>query len=47
MKLLMPEPFGEGSDGLGVGDVWNGVSCLREVPDKVTQGLLGVLMKLL
>ena len=27
-ELLVPEPFGEGSDGLGVDDVGNGVSCL-------------------
>ena len=27
MELLMPEPFGEGSDGLGIRDVRNGVSC--------------------
>ena len=35
-KLLVLEPFGEGDDGLGIGDVGDGVSCLREVPDEVT-----------
>ena len=43
----MSEPFGEGDNGLGVGDVGNTVSFLREMPDEVTQGLLEVLMKLL
>ena len=28
VKLLVLEPFGEGSDGLGIGDVGDGVSCL-------------------
>ena len=28
IELLMPEPFGESSDGLGVGDVGNRISCL-------------------
>ena len=36
MELLMPEPFGEGSDGLGISDVRNGVSYFRETPNKVT-----------
>ena len=40
-ELLMPEPFGESGDGLDVSDVGNEVSCLREEPDEVTQGLLG------
>ena len=43
----MSKPFGEGGDGLGISDVGNKVSCLREAPDKVVQGLLGELMKLL
>ena len=43
----MSEPFGEGGDGLGFGDVGNGVSCLQEVPNELMQGLLGGLMKLL
>ena len=28
MELLVPEPLGESSDGLGVSDVGNGISCL-------------------
>ena len=28
VKLLMSEPFGEGSDGLDIGHVGDGVSCL-------------------
>jgi hypothetical protein len=47
MKLLVPEPFGESSDGLGVRDVGNIISCLQEVPDEVAQGVPGGLMKLL
>ena len=47
MELLVLEPFGESGDGLSIGDVRNGVSCLREVPDEVMQGLLRGLMKLL
>ena len=47
MELLVLEPFGEGGDGLGVGDVGNRVSCLREAPDEVAQGLLEGQMKLL
>ena len=27
-KLLVSKPFGKGSDGLGIGDVGDGVSCL-------------------
>ena len=38
---------GEGGNDLSVGDVGNGVSYLREVPDEVMQELLGGLMKLL
>ena len=33
----MSKPFGEGGNGLDVGDVGDGVSCLREAPDEVTQ----------
>ena len=33
----MPGPFGESSDGLGISDVGNRISCLREAPDEVTQ----------
>ena len=43
----MPKPFGESGDGLSVSDVGNEISCLREAPDEVTQGLPGGLMKLL
>ena len=35
MKLLVSEPFREGSDGLEIGDVGHDVSCLREAPDEV------------
>ena len=35
MELLVSEPFGESGDGLGVSDVRNGISCLREAPDEV------------
>jgi hypothetical protein len=47
MELLVPEPFGESGDGLGASDVGNGISCLREAPNEVTQGLPEGLMKLL
>ena len=46
VKLLMSEPFGKGSNGLNIGDVGYGVSCLRETPDKVAQRFPGGLMKL-
>ena len=46
MELFVPEPFGESGDGLGVSDVGNGISCLRETPDEVAQGLPKGLMKL-
>ena len=46
-ELLVPEPLGESGDGLGIRDVGNRISCLREAPDEVTQGLSGGLMKLL
>ena len=35
-KLLVLEPFGESDDGLGVSDVGNEISCLREALDEVT-----------
>jgi len=47
MELLVPKPFGESDNGLGINNVGNRVSCLQEAPDEVTQGLLGGLMKLL
>ena len=34
-KLLVSEPFGEGSDGLGISNVGDGVSYLQEAPDEV------------
>ena len=43
----MLEPFGESGDGLSVSDVGKEISCLREVPDEVAQGVPGGLMKLL
>ena len=47
MELLIPKPFGESDNGLGINNVGNRVSCLQEAPDEVTQGLLRGLMKLL
>ena len=47
MELLMLEPFGESSDGLGISDVGNEISCLQEAPNEVMHGLLRGLMKLL
>ena len=35
-KLLLLEPFGEGSNGLGIDDVADGVSYLHEAPNEVT-----------
>ena len=46
VKLLMSEPFGEGSNGLGIGDVGDKVSCFREAPDEVAQRFPRGLMKL-
>ena len=46
MKLLVSEPIDEGSDGLSIGDVRDGVSCLQEAPDEVTQRFPRGLMKL-
>ena len=45
-KLLVSKPFGEGGGGLGIDDVGDRVSCLREAPDEVTQRFPRGLMKL-
>ena len=42
---MVEEHFGEGSYGLAVADVGDGVPCLRDAPDEATQGLLEGLMK--
>jgi hypothetical protein len=40
----MVKPLGEGGDGLGVGDVGDGISCFREMSDEVPERISRSLM---
>jgi hypothetical protein len=37
VELLVLEPLSESSDGFSIGNVWDGISCFRETPDKIAQ----------